>query len=62
MDAFGPWAGQDYALFVEAFKKLGGTWIMKPSGAAEGRGIFLISKLSDVRAWAKPHLIRDMRR
>lgn len=53
---------QDYALFVEAFRETGGTWIMKPSGSAEGRGIFLFSRLSDVKAWAKPHLIRGMKR
>lgn len=53
---------QDYALFAEAFRELGGTWVMKPSGSAEGRGIFLFNKLSDVKAWAKPHLIRFMRR
>lgn len=53
---------QDYSLFVEAFREAGGTWIMKPSGSAEGRGIFLFSRLSDVKAWAKPHLIRGMKR
>lgn len=53
---------QDYALFVEEFKESGGIWVMKPSGAAEGKGIFLFTKLSDVKAWAKPHLIRRMKR
>lgn len=53
---------QDYALFLEEFKETGGIWVMKPSGAAEGRGIFLFSKLSAVQAWAKPHLIRRMKR
>lgn len=53
---------QDYALFVEEFKETGGIWVMKPSGAAEGRGIFLFTKLSAVQAWAKPHLARRMKR
>lgn len=53
---------QDYALFLEEFKEKGGIWVMKPSGAAEGKGIFLFSKLSAVHAWAKPHLIRRMKR
>ncbi|CAM9976224.1 unnamed protein product, partial [Ectocarpus sp. 13 AM-2016] len=53
---------KDYALFVEEFKESGGIWVMKPSGAAEGKGIFLFTKLSDVKAWAKPHLIRRMKR
>ena len=40
---------QDYALFVEEFRK--GTqaaWIMKPSAKSQGKGIFLINKLSQV--------------
>ncbi|CAM9488803.1 unnamed protein product, partial [Ectocarpus sp. 4 AP-2014] len=53
---------KDYALFVEEFKESGGIWVMKPSGAAEGKGIFLFTRLSDVKAWAKPHLIRRMKR
>lgn len=53
---------QDYSLFAEEFKKSGGIWVMKPSGAAEGRGIFLFTKLSAVQAWAKPHLARRMKR
>lgn len=53
---------QDYNLFVEEFKESGGIWVMKPSGAAEGRGIFLFAKLSAVHGWAKPHLARRMKR
>eukprot|EP00752_Nemacystus_decipiens_P018709 g16773.t1 len=53
---------KDYALFAEEFKESGGIWVMKPSGAAEGRGIFLFTKLSAVQAWAKPHLTRRMKR
>ncbi|CAM9957939.1 unnamed protein product, partial [Scytosiphon promiscuus] len=52
----------DYALFVEEFKESGGIWVMKPSGAAEGKGIFLFTNLSEVKAWAKPHLVRQMKR
>ncbi len=43
-------AMQDYSLFVEEFRKQeSATWIMKPSGRAQGQGIFLINKLSQVR-------------
>lgn len=45
----------DYALFVEAFKRASGTWIMKPVGGAQGRGIFLITKLSQIAQWRKDH-------
>ena len=48
----------DYALFVEEFKttqsKAGGgsqMWIMKPTGKAQGRGIFLFTKLKDINRW-----------
>jgi hypothetical protein len=42
---------QDYALFVEEFKKQPGssTFILKPSCKAQGKGIFLINKLSQVK-------------
>lgn len=35
--------------FVEEFKRSAGTWIMKPIGKAQGVGIFLFNKLSQVR-------------
>jgi tubulin polyglutamylase TTLL9 len=35
-------------MFVEEFKRSGGTWIMKPIGRAQGQGIFLFNKLSQV--------------
>lgn len=42
----------DYALFVEEFKRASGTvWIMKPIGRAQGKGIFLFNKLSQIAAW-----------
>ena len=39
---------QDYSLFVEEFRKAPVAWIMKPIAKAQGRGIFLINKLSQV--------------
>lgn len=43
-------------LFVEAFKReAGGVWIMKPIGKAQGKGIFLFTKLSDIKDWKKDH-------
>lgn len=42
---------QEYALFVEEFKKQPGssTFILKPCSKAQGKGIFLINKLSQVK-------------
>lgn len=43
----------DYTLFVEEFwKSTTGTWIMKPSGWAQGKGIFLVNKLNQLKKWA----------
>lgn len=42
----------DYGLFVEEFKhQPGAFWIMKPIGKAQGKGIFLFSKLSQISDW-----------
>uniref|UniRef100_A0A7R9V866 Tubulin--tyrosine ligase-like protein 9 n=1 Tax=Chlamydomonas euryale TaxID=1486919 RepID=A0A7R9V866_9CHLO len=41
----------EYRMFVEEFKLSGGTWIMKPIGQAQGRGIFLFNKLSQISDW-----------
>jgi len=42
---------REYAMFVEEFKKRGGVFIMKPIGAAQGKGIFLFAKLHEIREW-----------
>ena len=42
----------DYALFAEEYRKQPNTTlILKPSARAQGKGIFLINKLSQVRKW-----------
>jgi len=47
---------QEYSLFLEEFKRSSGaTWIMKPIGKAQGKGIFLFNKLSQVSDWKKDH-------
>jgi len=52
---------QDYALFQEEFRKNPGSiWIMKPVGRAQGKGIFLINKISQINQWKKdPRLTRS---
>ena len=45
---------QEYGLFYEEFKRNPNTvWIMKPVGRAQGKGIFLFSKLSQISDWKK---------
>ena len=42
----------DYSLFVEEFRRLpNAMWIMKPSNAAQGKGIFIINKLQQIKKW-----------
>lgn len=42
----------DYSMFVEEFKRRPTvTWIMKPVGRAQGKGIFLFKKLSEISEW-----------
>lgn len=44
----------EYAIFVEEFKKQlphGAIWIMKPIGKSQGKGIFLLDKLSQISGW-----------
>eukprot|EP00752_Nemacystus_decipiens_P001650 g1604.t1 len=46
----------EYGMFVEEFKRSpGAVWIMKPIGKAQGRGIFLFNKLSQISDWKKDH-------
>ena len=43
----------DYSLFVEEFKRNPNTtWIMKPTGKSQGKGIFLVNKISQLKKWA----------
>ncbi|GMH79404.1 hypothetical protein TrST_g8540 [Triparma strigata] len=49
---------REYALFVEEFKRQGGLWIMKPIGSAQGKGIFLFSKLSEISEWRTDYRYR----
>ncbi|KAJ3216280.1 putative tubulin polyglutamylase ttll9 [Dinochytrium kinnereticum] len=45
---------QEHALFQEEFKRNpGAIWIMKPVGKAQGKGIFLINKMSQISQWRK---------
>jgi tubulin polyglutamylase TTLL1 len=45
----------DYSLFVEEFRRSPSTmWIMKPTSKAQGKGIFIINKLTQIKKWAKP--------
>ena len=44
----------EHALFSEEFKRTpGAVWIMKPAGRAQGKGIFLINKLSQANGWKR---------
>lgn len=44
----------DYALFVEEFRRNPNeTFIAKPIGKAQGRGIFLVSKLQQLKKWSR---------
>ena len=43
----------DYSLFVDTFKQHpSAAWIMKPTDKAQGTGIFLVNKLSQIKKWA----------
>ncbi|KAI9143979.1 putative tubulin tyrosine ligase protein [Paraphysoderma sedebokerense] len=45
---------QEHALFQEEFKRNPkSVWIMKPVGKAQGKGIFLINRLSQISQWKK---------
>ncbi|ETV77745.1 hypothetical protein, variant 3 [Aphanomyces astaci] len=46
----------EYGMFLEEFKRFpGAMWIMKPIGKAQGKGIFLFEKLSQISDWKKDH-------
>uniref|UniRef100_A0A0G4IG39 Tubulin--tyrosine ligase-like protein 9 n=1 Tax=Chromera velia CCMP2878 TaxID=1169474 RepID=A0A0G4IG39_9ALVE len=46
----------DYSLFLEEYRKNPtATWIMKPANKAQGRGIFLVSRLGQLKKWSKLH-------
>jgi tubulin polyglutamylase TTLL9 len=50
----------DYNMFVEEFKRSPGTtWIAKPVGKAQGRGIFLFNDIKDVKEWKKANDSRN---
>mmetsp|Transcript_20030 Transcript_20030/g.79896 ORF Transcript_20030/g.79896 Transcript_20030/m.79896 type:complete len:307 (+) Transcript_20030:3-923(+) len=43
----------DYSLFVEEFRRCpNAMWIMKPYNAAQGRGIFIVNKLNQIKRWS----------
>jgi tubulin polyglutamylase TTLL9 len=48
----------DYSLFVEEFKRNSGTWIAKPSCKAQGKGIFLLNKISQVSEFKRDNRFR----
>lgn len=44
----------DLAMFEEEFRRQpGSTWIVKPTSRSQGRGIFLINRLSQLKKWLK---------
>lgn len=50
----------DYSLFLEEFRRNPNSmWIMKPTGKARGIGIFLVTKLSQVKKWASRSAAQD---
>ena len=38
-------------MMKRAFRERGGLWIMKPVGRAQGRGIFVVNKMSQITRW-----------
>ena len=43
----------DYTIFVEEFRrKPDEMWIMKPTARSQGKGIFLVNKLNQLKKWA----------
>lgn len=50
---------QEFGIFAEAFKRIGGLWIMKPVGRCQGRGIFMLDRLAQAASWKKANDERD---
>lgn len=46
-------------MYAEAFRRTGGLWIMKPVGRCQGRGIFVVDRVSRVAAWKKANDERE---
>ncbi|CUG88411.1 tubulin tyrosine ligase, putative [Bodo saltans] len=47
----------DMSLFVEEFKRHpGSTWIVKPTNRSQGKGIFLVNKLTQMNRWLRDKL------
>jgi hypothetical protein len=43
----------DYSLFVEEFRRNpNAMWIMKPTARSQGKGIFIINKLAQIKKWS----------
>lgn len=43
----------DYTIFVEEFRRNpNAMWIMKPTSRSQGKGIFLINKLAQIKKWS----------
>jgi tubulin polyglutamylase TTLL1 len=50
----------DYALVAEEFRKRpGAVWICKPTSRAQGKGIFIVTKLSQLKRFAPPSRVRE---
>ncbi|KAG8345343.1 putative Tubulin tyrosine ligase family [Trypanosoma vivax] len=52
---------QDYGLFEMEFRRQpNAIWIMKPPAKAQGKGIFLFSKISQISEWRKDYKLRQV--
>ena len=48
-------------MFVEEYKKSPSLmWIMKPTSKSQGKGIFIINKLAQVKRWAERHRAQQL--
>eukprot|EP00602_Paraphysomonas_sp_CaronLab_P000522 CAMPEP_0185019658 /NCGR_PEP_ID=MMETSP1103-20130426/2264_1 /TAXON_ID=36769 /ORGANISM="Paraphysomonas bandaiensis, Strain Caron Lab Isolate" /LENGTH=436 /DNA_ID=CAMNT_0027550087 /DNA_START=74 /DNA_END=1381 /DNA_ORIENTATION=+ len=44
----------DYSIFVEEFRRNpNAMWIMKPTARSQGKGIFIINKLAQIKKWSQ---------